>query len=653
MAKLSVIIVNYNVKHFLEQCLHSALKASQGMDAEIFVVDNNSVDGSCNMIREKFPEVSLIANKENLGFSRANNQAIRQASGEYILLLNPDTVVEEDSFRKITGYMDKHPEAGGLGVKMIDGKGHFLPESKRGLPTPKVAFFKIFGLSALFPGSKKFGHYHLTYLDKNKTHEVDILSGAFMLLRKEALDKTGLLDETFFMYGEDIDLSYRIQKAGYRNIYYPETTIIHYKGESTKKGSINYVRIFYQAMIIFAEKHFSQKNARLYSSLINLAIYFRATLAILVRFIKKLFIPALDGLLIFLGFYILTPVWENYKFGDPGYYPDYFMQVVVPAYVLLWLISIFLSGGYDKPTRMWKLLRGIVAGSFFILVAYSLLPESYRFSRALILLGSAWAILSVPLVRLAGTSLNLPGFYIYSRRKKRMVILGSKAEINRVEELISQSDISPEIVGYVSPDNQHDNGFYLGSKRQLEEIIKIHKVDEIVFCARDISSQDIISTMLSLSGMKTAYKIASPDGISVIGSNSINTAGDLYSLQLNTISTADNKRKKRIMDVFVSLVVILFFPVFMITTGSPWGIIRNAIAVLLGFKSWVGYADSDKRDDYRIPAIKSGILSTASPYRKSRLSNEEKARLNLNYARDYKAMNDFIIIIRSLPCLGN
>ncbi|MFO7878918.1 MAG: glycosyltransferase [Bacteroidota bacterium] len=653
MTSLSVIIVNYNVKHFLEQCLHSAFKASKGIDAEIFVVDNNSVDGSCNMVRKKFPEVKLIANRENRGFSSANNQAIRQATGRHILLLNPDTVVEEDSFVKILDYMDKHPDVGGLGVKMIDGKGHFLPESKRGLPTPRVAFYKIFGLSALFPGSKKFGQYHLSFLDKNKIHEVDILSGAFMWLRKEALDKTGLLDETFFMYGEDIDLSYRIQKAGYKNIYFPETTIIHYKGESTKKGSINYVRIFYQAMIIFAEKHFSQKNAKIYSALINMAIYFRAAIAIMVRFLKKLFIPLIDSLLIFLGFFMLTPLWENYKFGDPGYYPDYFMKFVVPAYIVVWLISIFLSGGYDKPTRLWKLLRGIVAGSFMILVAYSLLPESYRFSRALLLLGSVWTLISVPAIRIAGTSLGIPGFNIYFRRKKRMVILGSVEEINRVHDLISQSEISPEIIGYVSPENRHSNGFYLGDISQLEEIIKIHKVDEIVFCARDISSQKIISTMLSLSGMKAAYKIASPDGISVIGSNSINTAGDLYTLQLNTISTADNIRKKRITDVFTSLLILLFLPVFMLITKTIWGIIRNTLLVILGVKSWVGYADSGQKDDHRIPVIKDGILSTASPYRNSQLSNEEKARLNLNYARDYKAINDFVIIIRSLPCMGN
>ena len=276
--KLSIIIVNYNVKYFLEQCLHSSLKALAQVkeahgdwDGEIFVVDNNSVDGSIEMVEERFGEVKLIANRDNKGFSKANNQAIKLATGEYILLLNPDTVVAEDTFLKCLEFMDQHPEGGGLGVKMIDGKGEFLPESKRGLPAPDVAFYKIFGLSNLFPKSKIFGKYHLGFLDKEETHEIDVLAGAFMLLRKSALEKVGLLDETFFMYGEDIDLSYRLTKGGYKNYYFPDTRIIHYKGESTKKDSVNYVFVFYNAMIIFAKKHFNSKSARLFALLINMA----------------------------------------------------------------------------------------------------------------------------------------------------------------------------------------------------------------------------------------------------------------------------------------------------------------------------------------------------------------------------------------------
>lgn len=285
---LSVIIVSYNVKHFLEQCLQSVDMASKPMNCEIFVVDNNSSDGSSLMVREKYPHIRLLENKENLGFSKACNQALKLSSGKYNLLLNPDTVVEKDTFIKCYRYMEEHPEAGALGVKMMDGTGRFLPESKRSLPSPSVAFYKIFGLSSVFPSSRIFGRYHLGYLSKDEINPVEILSGAFMFIRKEALQKTGMFDEDFFMYGEDIDLSYRLIKNGYINYYFPETKIIHYKGQSTKKGSINYVLMFYKAMIIFARKHFGKNRAGIFIFLLKLAIYFRALLSILKRLIRNL-----------------------------------------------------------------------------------------------------------------------------------------------------------------------------------------------------------------------------------------------------------------------------------------------------------------------------------------------------------------------------
>ena len=284
--KLSIIIVNYNVKHYLEQCLVSVLKSLTAIDGEIIVVDNNSTDGSQQMLSEKFPGVQCILNDENAGFSKANNQALSIAKGEYALLLNPDTLVEDDTFQKVISFMDSHPDAGGLGVKMINGKGKFLPESKIGFPTPATAFYRFSGLAQIFSKSRKFNKYHLGHLDPDKTHKIEVLAGAFMFLRKSVLDKIGFLDDTFFMYGEDIDLSYRITKAGYKNYYFPETRIIHYKGESTKKSSINYVLVFYKAMLIFANKHFSKKSYKSLFFLINTAIYSKAFFALLSRFAR-------------------------------------------------------------------------------------------------------------------------------------------------------------------------------------------------------------------------------------------------------------------------------------------------------------------------------------------------------------------------------
>lgn len=253
--KLSVVIVNYKVKYFLEQCLYSVRAATTGMDAEILVVDNHSEDDSIEYLSPKFPEVTFIENEENVGFSAANNQAILMAKGEYILLLNPDTVIGEESLRSLCFFMDEHPQAGGIGVKMLDGHGAFLPESKRAFPSPWVSFCKLFGLSKLFPRSRTFARYSLPYLNENKQHKVQVLSGAFMFLRHEVLDTVGLFDESFFMYGEDIDLSYRIVLAGYRNYYIPER-MLHYKGESTNHKDIKYIRSFYGAMIIFYKKYY-------------------------------------------------------------------------------------------------------------------------------------------------------------------------------------------------------------------------------------------------------------------------------------------------------------------------------------------------------------------------------------------------------------
>ncbi|MDR2011096.1 MAG: glycosyltransferase family 2 protein [Bacteroidales bacterium] len=650
--KLSVVIVNYNVKHFLEQCLNSVLASAKFVETEIFVVDNNSVDGSCSMIKSKFPQVKLIENKKNYGFSYANNQAIKEASGEYILLLNPDTVIEEKTLKTVTVFMDEHSDAGGLGVKMIDGKGRFLPESKRGLPTPAVAFYKIFGLSKLFPRSKKFGQYHLTYLNKEKTHVVDVLSGAFMLLRKEVLDKIGVLDESFFMYGEDIDLSYRITLAGYKNYYYPETTIIHYKGESTKKGSVNYVLIFYNAMIIFAKKHFSKKRAGLFSILINIAIYLRAGLAILYRFIRNIITPVIDSLVILSGFLIISPLWSEYKFGDENAYPHDLFVFAITSYIIIWIISLIFTGGYDRPVKLKNVYQGIITGAILILVVYSLLPLEMRFSRALILLGSAWVVLFIPLIRLllhftkrSIFKVNLPG-------KKRVAIVGKKKESSNLVSLLNNNNPKIKIIAFVNPDEKESDSFFMGNLSQLDDIVKINKIDEIIFCIKNMQSQQVISTMLKLNNSKLDYKIASSDGFSVIGSNSISSTGELYNIDINSIAKPENSRKKRLLDIFVSFLLIIFLPVMVFLVPHPWQMIKNLFSVFFGTKTFVSYSRSSAIDTSLLPKLKKGIFSPVSALRKTDISPSLEERLNLMYAKDYSILHDLNIIRKSWKELG-
>lgn len=274
---LSVIIVNYNVKYYLEQCLRSVFRASKGLRVEVLVVDNLSTDGSVPYLKERFPEVVFIENKENVGFARANNQAIRLAVGKYVLLLNPDTIVAEHTFTDFVCFMNSHPEAGGAGACMLRTDGSFALESRRGLPTPFVAFCKMSGLATLFPRSRVFGRYYMCYLDENESSEIEVISGAYMFLRREVLDNTGFLDEDFFMYGEDIDLSYRILNSGYKNYYLP-SLMLHYKGESTVKSSYRYVYTFYQAMQLFFNKHYAHYSIFV-SVPIRIAIWARSILA--------------------------------------------------------------------------------------------------------------------------------------------------------------------------------------------------------------------------------------------------------------------------------------------------------------------------------------------------------------------------------------
>ncbi len=646
---LSIIIVNYNVKYFLEQCLHSVQRACGDLQTEVFVVDNNSVDGSCAMVQEKFPDVILIRNDQNLGFSVANNQAIKKSSGRYVLLLNPDTVIEEDTLIKCVGYMDEHPDSGGLGVKMIDGKGDFLPESKRSLPTPRVAFFKIFGLSRLFPRSRVFGRYHLGYLDKDRIHQVEILCGAFMMLRKSALDEVGLLDEDFFMYGEDIDMSYRLLNAGYKNIYYPESTIIHYKGESTKKGSLNYVLTFYKAMIKFARKHFSRKMAKSYAAIINLAVYFRALLALFRRFLRDFSLPVFQAVLIYIGFYLIKPVWELYKFQGNSQYPGEYMTIVVPIYILIWLISMFFSGAYDTPAKPTRIFKGIFTGTLVILVIYALLPESLRFSRALLLMGAVWTMISGYLISLLFHFSRITGFRFELKRNKKIIIIGKQDESRRVESMFQKAGATGQILGFVYPEVNDDDS-YLGHIDQLQEIIKINHVDEIIFCARDISSQDIIRKMMLLTNGRVEYKIAPPESLSIIGSHSINTPGDLYLIDFESINKPANRRNKKFFDVASSIILLAGTPILVFMVKHPAQALVNIFRVLTGRYSWVGFHPDPEH--LNLPTIKPGILFPSDALGSENASEATLANLNMMYVKNYSVFTDIMILLRNFRQIG-
>jgi len=648
--QLSVVIVNYNVEFFLEQCLNAVYKALTHVDGEVFVVDNNSIDGSLEMVAKKFPQVKLIANKDNVGFSRANNQALRIAEGKYHLLLNPDTIVEEDTFAKVIEFMDENPDAGGLGVKMIDGKGNFLPESKRGLPTPRDAFYKIFGLSRLFPKTKRFGRYHLSYLDKEEIHEIEILSGAFMLMRKETLDKVGLLDEAFFMYGEDIDLSYRIVLGGYKNYYYPKTRIIHYKGESTKKSSVNYVFVFYNAMIIFAKKHFSSKNARIYSFLINLAIYFRAGVALLSRAIKRLTIPLIDYAVIITGLFIISFQYETF---EETKIPTDLLNYALPIYGGVWLLTQLFAGGYDKPIKLLKNTIGAVIGTGIILMLYALLSKEYQFSRLIILMGGLWITIYYLFSRILLHFALGDSYRIGGSKNKRFVIVGSLEEVKRVSRILEQTKTKIQSVVFLSYKSTKESDEFVGAINQLDQVIDIHNIDEIIFCAKDIAAGAIISKMLQLEGKKLDFKIAQPETSFLIGSNSIDSQGDLYVMDINKINKPANQRNKRIFDVLISFFALVISPLLVWKYAKKKQFFKNMIGILLGRVSFVGYASINHSSNLKLPKIKKGVLSCTLMVDAIQLDDDAISRLNLIYAKNHSYYLDLKIIFNHLKHWAN
>ncbi|MCJ7448530.1 MAG: glycosyltransferase family 2 protein [Bacteroidales bacterium] len=509
--ELSVIIVSYNVRHFLEQCLLSVKKASENIDCEIFVVDNNSADGSCAMVSREFPKVKLIINHVNKGFSAANNQAIVLAKGRYILLLNPDTIVEEDTFSGCIGFMDNHPDAGALGVKMIDGKGRVLPESKRSLPTPKTAFFKIFGFSFLFPKSRIFNRYYLGHLDSQVTTKADIISGAFMFLRREAVQKTGFLDEDFFMYGEDIDFSYRLMKAGFNNYYFPERKIIHYKGESTKKENLNVLVYFYKAMLIFVRKHFGNSSYKSFIFLIQLAIFFRAGLSLLKRFLRRIFLPLTDAALIYFIYQLIIPLWASYRFGGGYKYPGTFTEIIVPFYTLTMVLAITLASGYSIPAKISGAAKGVIAGTLIILVIYALLPLELRFSRAIIIIAGALSLLVIPLCR---ALISLTNWEIAENpflRVIRTAIAASAESYSKVRKLISETGVRNIVCGRISINKEDIQEEVLGNIKQIREVIKVNRIKEVIFTTSELSASQIIDSMHLISDCNVRIRIA-PEG---------------------------------------------------------------------------------------------------------------------------------------------
>jgi O-antigen biosynthesis protein len=643
--QLSVIIVNYNVKYFLEQCLCAVIKACKNITAEIIVVDNNSTDGSREFLALKFTAVNFIWNRENGGFAKANNQALAQAKGNYILFLNPDTIVPEDCFEKSIQFFELHTNAGALGIRMIDGAGKFLKESKRAFPSPLTSLYKLSGLTKLFPRSKTFAQYHLGHLAEHENHEVDVLAGAYMMVPKNILDKTGSFDETFFMYGEDVDLSYRIQKAGYKNYYFAQSTIIHFKGESTKKGSLNYVRLFYTAMSLFVKKHYSGSRASVFNFLVQIAIFLRAGMAVIAKFLQHIGLLALDAAIIFTSFWVVKFFWNTFIAKEMNYSPN-LLKIAFPVFTLLFLVVSYYTGLYDKGFKQKQLNRSTTIAALVLLSCYALLPEEVRFSRGILVFGIVMAFIVMSLLRWLFIQWDLLNKTEQEEQWQTIVVASEKDYVN-VTGLMQKAGMPERVLGRVN-NSVTEAGTALGSMQQLSHLITMYPVKEIIFCENGLSFKSIIATVQDLpNGVRNKFHALGSS--SIIGSYSKDVSGNYVSVSNKyTIATPVNKRNKNLLDVIVALLLLLSLPVHLFVQKKTGQFLKNIIGVLMRKKTWVGYAIAFDK----LPAIKPGVLtSTTLPAALNGLPVESLHLSDEWYATSYSASTDIKRILRGYKYL--
>jgi O-antigen biosynthesis protein len=644
--KISIIIVNYNVKYFLEVCLHSVQRATLGFDAEIIVVDNNSSDGSCEMVKKTFQDVLLIENKDNRGFSKANNQAVAIAQGAYILFLNPDTVMPEDFFRKTINYLDAHPEVGALGPRLIDGKGVFAPDAKKSFPTLSVAIFKTTGLNKIFSRSAYINKYYAVHIGEHETAEVEVLSGCCMFLRTSLLDKIGIaFDEDYFMYCEDVDLSYRVQLAGYKNIYFPEATLIHYKGESTRKASLSYIRIFNEALSTFVRKHYSKGNAALFIALINIGIVLRAVWSFVKNIFKFLKTPLFDALTLLALLLFMNHFWvEGFKNLKPV--DNITLYATFPVYILLWIASMYLNGAYDQPYRALRSVRGMVIGTIIILAYFGMLAAEYRYSRAVILFTGALGSIALVSLHEVLNWLGIAKFVRYNQVPKRAVIVADENNYLLTAQTLEQVHYAPDIIGRISVNNETSN--VLSNVQDMQPLLHALNINEVVFCINGLQYETVLHQM-ELCGAQYDYKIHLPGSLSFVGSNSSHSSGDLYTIDKRyNIATFISLRNKRVFDIVAALTLLLLSPFLLFIVQQPIGLLPNICNVLLGRKTWIGYGSDHKQ----LPKLKPGILPAYSLQQGFEPKNEVQLLAATEYAEHYVVGIDFALLLKNLKFIG-
>ena len=689
MVALSVIIVSYNVKPYLKQALHSISKALNSIEAEVFVVDNGSGDGSAALVKKKFPQVRLIQNRENFGFAKANNQALKKAKGKAICLVNPDTLVREDTFRVCLDYLDGHPEVGMVGCKILNPDGSLQLSCRRSFPTPWVAFTKVVGLSSLFPKSRLFGRYNLTFLNPEETAEVEAISGSFMMVRRKTVDQVGLLDERFFMYGEDLDWCYRIWQSRWKIVYFPGTQVIHYKGRSAEEAPFDNLRVFYSAMRLFVQKHFRKGWIFLPKWFLMLGIWLRGGLSFLFRLLQRATAPLIDVVFIQTALVLAILI----RFGEFSYWPRY--RIVNVVYTLVWIGCLSMMGLYQKGSYSpSKAIAGAVLG-LILNTSFTFFYPQYAFSRRVILVMGGLIVVSLSawrlIVRLFSRSKRISFLGTISKTlgQRRTLIVGTgRAGQQILNHIQNQIDSGYDIVGFLGL-NETDllyslNGKVpvLGTLKDMERVAVAHKIQSVIFSHETSSYENILSAVARGKELHLDFKMVPGDMDVIIGQSSIDMIEDIPLLDLDyKLFSVSNQIFKRSLDLIISgFIIFLFVPVLLFLWLHPsfrfrriviadghqgsvpvWelrkkdkkvtGWMRTVplwLEILKGKLSIVGTEIRPFDASQNGYGFKPGLTGLVQLNRSKKLTEKEKERYRIYYLRNYSILLDLEIMIRSL-----
>ncbi len=575
---LSIVIVNYNVRDYLFHCLQSLRKALEHrlasghpLRGEIIVVDNCSHDGSVEYLQPYFPEVNFIAVPTNLGFGKANNLGFEQARGRYILCLNPDTLVGEESLAVMIDYMDSHPQVGASGCKLLNADGSFQLACRRGFPSPWASFTKLSGLQSLFPRSPLFGQYNQTFRSENETYAVDALMGAFMLMRHEVLEQTHGFDPDFFMYGEDLDLCYRIKSAGWEIHYVHTTSVIHYKGESTRRSNLREVKVFYEAMEIFARKHFAE--SRFFLILLHLGILLRSFIAYIERYRRTVMMIAFDTISVCTALMIAQYIWKHAWFAFPEYaYPTVF--IVAP---MVSTLSLLMAGEYSsaQPPSVRRAFSGLMI-CFFVLSSLTYFFKSFAFSRGVVLMTIGISVILTALTRLL---LSARGQYGSAGRKRIAFVGANPATLAIMEALRLQAtdallastqseEFSPttseiEFVGILAaphddtsciPADVVEHVPIIGGAEFLTSLASGYDIDEMIITDHTLPRSTYLQWIAAVSGT-TQYRFADKYD-DIVAARIEDRFSGMGAIQQYNILLVQNRFVKRCFDIVIALLLL-------------------------------------------------------------------------------------------------